>query len=43
MPLISTFGGRSQKVFEFETKLVYRVSFRTVRTTQRDKLRGIGC
>lgn len=33
-PLISTFGGRSQKVFEFETKRVYRVSFRTVRTTQ---------
>jgi hypothetical protein len=29
-------GGRGRRIFEFEASLVYRVSFRTARATQRN-------
>ena len=32
----STLGGRGKRISEFEASLVYRVSSRTVRTTQRN-------
>jgi hypothetical protein len=33
-------GGRGRWIFEFETSLVYRVSSRTARTTQRNPVSG---
>jgi hypothetical protein len=29
-------GGRGRQIFEFEASLIYRVSFRTARATQRN-------
>jgi hypothetical protein len=36
MPLISALGDRGRQISEFEASLVYRVSSRTARTTQRN-------
>jgi hypothetical protein len=36
MPLIPTLGGRGRQISEFKSSLVYRVSSRTVRVTQRN-------
>jgi hypothetical protein len=36
MPLISALGGRDRRISEFEASLVYRVSSRTSRATQRN-------
>ena len=35
-PLIPALGGRDRQISEFEVSLVYRVSSRTARATQRD-------
>jgi hypothetical protein len=35
-PLIPTLGGRGRRISEFEASLVYRVSSRTARATQRN-------
>jgi hypothetical protein len=35
MPLIPALGGRGRQICEFEASLVYRVSSRTVRATQK--------
>jgi hypothetical protein len=35
-PLIPALGGRGRWISEFEASLVYRVSFRTARATQRN-------
>jgi hypothetical protein len=36
MPLIPAFGGRGRQISEFVASLVYRVSSRTARATQRN-------
>jgi hypothetical protein len=36
MPLIPALGRQRQRISEFEASLVYRVSFRTARATQRN-------
>jgi hypothetical protein len=36
MPLIQLSGGRGRRISEFEASLVYKVSSRTARTTQRN-------
>ena len=36
MPLVQALGGRGRRICEFEASLVYRVSSRTARTTQRN-------
>jgi hypothetical protein len=36
MPLILAFGGRDRQISEFEASLVYKVSSRTGRATQRN-------
>ena len=35
-PLSPALGGRGRQISEFEASLVYRVSFRTARATQRN-------
>jgi hypothetical protein len=35
MPLIPALGGRGRQISEFKASLIYRVSFRTARATQR--------
>jgi hypothetical protein len=41
-PLLSQhLGGRSRQISEFEASLVYRVSFRTARATQRNPVSKI--
>jgi hypothetical protein len=36
MPLIPHLGGRDRRISEFEASLVYKVSFRTAKTIQRN-------
>jgi hypothetical protein len=36
MPLIPALGGRGRQISEFEASLVYRMSSRTARATQRN-------
>jgi hypothetical protein len=36
MPLIPALGGRGRRISEFQASLVYKVSFRTARATQRN-------
>jgi hypothetical protein len=36
MPLIPALGGRGRQISEFEASLVYKVSSRTARATQRN-------
>jgi hypothetical protein len=36
MPLITAIGGRGRQISEFEASLVYKVSSRTSRVTQRN-------
>jgi hypothetical protein len=36
MPLIPALGGRDRQISEFEASLVYRMSSRTARATQRN-------
>jgi hypothetical protein len=42
MPLIPALGGRCGRISEFEANLVYRVSSRTARATQRNPVSGAG-
>jgi hypothetical protein len=38
----SNLGGRGKQISEFEASLVYRVSSRTARATQRNPVSGVG-